>query len=211
MNVSSITDVERELAGLDTYLLEAGRPQLQRFNQTYLIITRAVMAARDAGRFEYPDFLERFDVAFAQYYIEPLMAYTEGKSGTRIWSEAFDAMQRPGTAGLMQIAQGVNVHVNHDIPLVLQACGAELRHRPDFDRVNQIIYGSLDEVQMLLPSYPAGIGLVYKQGMNVLIRRWRRLAWTNYWRLQHGQLSRLDLERTTRRISRQLGSLKFLS
>ncbi len=209
MKLSTIGDVERELAGLDTSLHASGHQQLQAFNHTYLIITRAVMVARDAGQFDEPGFLERFDAEFARYYIEPLLSYMEGKSAVGIWGEAFRAMQRPGTPVLIQIAQGVNVHVNHDIPLVLQACHAQPRHRADFRRINHLIYSCLDEVLSLTPPRPAGLGFAYKQGMNVLIRRWRRLAWGNFEQLQRGRLSRRELESTTRRIARQLSGLKL--
>lgn len=46
--------------------------RLSHFNRTYLVITRNVRQARRAGKFDHPDFLDKFDARFAYYYLQAL-------------------------------------------------------------------------------------------------------------------------------------------
>ncbi|HEY7047519.1 MAG TPA: DUF5995 family protein [Jatrophihabitantaceae bacterium] len=95
----------------------AGLPaeHLRFFLDTYQRTTRAVGAAVDAGRFEDPDWVQRWDVAFAELYLAAL----DAPVAPRPWRLAFSAP--PELPPLRHVLLGVNAHVNYDLPQALLA------------------------------------------------------------------------------------------
>src|SRR5437764_1253698 len=81
------------------------------FLGTYLRTTMAVGKAVDGGSFEDPDWVEQWDVAFAQLYLDAYDAELAGDSTVpRPWRLAFSApAQLPA---LRHVLLGINAHVN---------------------------------------------------------------------------------------------------
>jgi hypothetical protein len=99
--------------------LTPGQAYLREFLGTYQRTTLAVGRAVDAGDFEDPEWVERWDVAFAELYLVALDAHLGGGTPSRPWRLAFDAP--PDLPALRHVLLGINAHVNYDLPQALLA------------------------------------------------------------------------------------------
>jgi Family of unknown function (DUF5995) len=84
------------------------------FLATYLRTTRAVGEAVREGAFEDPEWVEKWDVAFAELYVDALVAHQEGRPTPRPWRLAFEASSDMHPLG--HVLLGVNAHINFDQP-----------------------------------------------------------------------------------------------
>jgi hypothetical protein len=92
------------------------------FHSTYLRTTRAVAEEIDRGGFLDGPWLERWDIAFAQLYVDALDASLAGKAVPAPWRIAFEtARTRPELPPLRHILLGMNAHINYDLPQALIA------------------------------------------------------------------------------------------
>jgi Family of unknown function (DUF5995) len=106
-----------------TELLEpmeaAGDPK-RIFHATYLRTTIAVAEQiRLPGGFADPQWTERWDVAFAELYLQALEQIQAGQQISRPWAVAFGA--RRGLPVLNRLLLGMNAHINYDLPQALLA------------------------------------------------------------------------------------------
>ena len=99
--------------------LSSDQAYLREFLGTYRRTTLAVGQAVDAGEFEDPEWVERWDVAFAELYVVALDAHLGGGTPSRPWRLAFDAA--PDLPALRHVLLGINAHVNYDLPQALLA------------------------------------------------------------------------------------------
>ena len=99
--------------------LAPGQQHLGEFLGTYRRTTLAVGKAVDGGEFEDPEWVERWDVAFAELYVEALDAHLSGGRPSRPWRLAFEAP--PDLQALRHVLLGINAHVNYDLPQALLA------------------------------------------------------------------------------------------
>ncbi len=92
------------------------------FHATYLRTTRAVRDALRAGLFSDPEWVERWDVAFADLYLDALTADSSGGAVSRPWAIAFRAAREQHDApALRHVLLGMNAHINYDLPQALLA------------------------------------------------------------------------------------------
>jgi hypothetical protein len=110
-----------DVAGLITRMaellhrLEASADPARFFLGTYLRTTRAVAAALDAGDFEDPAWVARWDVDFAGLYLDALGAYRAApERAAEPWQLAFGA--KPGLPPEAHVLLGMNAHINFDLP-----------------------------------------------------------------------------------------------
>jgi len=118
---SSITDL---VARMDSDLarLRAAEDTRRFFHATYLRTTRAVAEEIDRGGFLDGVWLERWDLAFADLYLDALDADLRGEPVSRPWRVAFDAARdRPDLPPLRHVLLGMNAHINYDLPQALIA------------------------------------------------------------------------------------------
>ena len=102
--------------------LEAAGDPRRFFHATYLRTTRAVRDALNAGRFGDPDWVERWDVAFADLYLDALRADSAGAAVPGPWAVAFrTGRQHPAAPALRHVLLGMNAHINYDLPQALLA------------------------------------------------------------------------------------------
>ena len=88
------------------------------FLQTYLRTTDAVGTAVRNGTFDDPEWVQRWDAAFAGLYLAALDADLSGSGGVpRPWRLAFDAPA--ALPPLRHVLLGINAHVNYDLPQAL--------------------------------------------------------------------------------------------
>lgn len=137
------------------------------FLGTYLRTTRAVGEAIKQARFEDPEWVEEWDVKFAELYLQahdadlagapaPNMVGkdwvgrsevgTRSSSVARPWRLAFDAP--PDLPGLRHVLLGINAHVNYDLPQALLAVISDDdftdpllmdRRRRDHERIDGVL------------------------------------------------------------------------
>src|SRR5215813_11823403 len=114
----TIDEVIGRLQRLLGPLADAGDPR-QYFHATYLRTTMAVAAEIKRGGFVDPEWTERWDVAFASFYIDALEAAIAGGQPSRPWAIAFSAPA--DMPALNQVLFGMNAHINFDLPQALLA------------------------------------------------------------------------------------------
>ena len=123
------------------------------FHATYLRTTRAVRDALRAGLFADPDWVERWDIAFADLYLDALRADSEGGTVSRPWAVAFRAArEQPSAPALRHVLLGLNAHINYDLPQALLAVistgefadpAITSRRRADHRRIDDVLSGQV--------------------------------------------------------------------
>ena len=109
--------IDRMVALLEP--LEAAGDKRRYFHATYQRTTIAVAEELKRGGFADPDWVERWDVAFADLYLDALEADTTGRRPSRPWAIAFGAPD--GLPPLRHVLLGMNAHINYDLPQALVA------------------------------------------------------------------------------------------
>jgi Family of unknown function (DUF5995) len=120
------------------------------FLGTYLRTTEAVGAAVDTAAFEDPEWVERWDVVFAELYLAAHDADAAGDTAKvpRPWRLAFDAP--PELPALRHVLLGINAHVNYDLPQAMLAVISPDdfndpiligRRRRDHERIDTVLAG----------------------------------------------------------------------
>jgi hypothetical protein len=99
--------------------LQAADDPRQYFHATYQRTTIAVAEELKRGGFADPDWVERWDVAFADLYLDALDAALAGRVPARPWAIAFAAPA--GLPALRHVLLGMNAHINYDLPQALLA------------------------------------------------------------------------------------------
>lgn len=117
------------------------------FLETYRRTTVAVATAVDDAEFEDPGWVERWDVVFADLYLNALDHDIAGRPDVpRPWRLAFDAPAR--LPALRHVLLGINAHINYDLPQALLAVISDAefadpqlvaRRRRDHERIDGVL------------------------------------------------------------------------
>jgi Family of unknown function (DUF5995) len=99
--------------------LQAAGDQRRYFHATYQRTTVAVAAELERGGFIDPDWVERWDVVFADLYLDALAEALAGRRPPRPWDIAFSAPA--SLPALRHVLLGMNAHINYDLPQALVA------------------------------------------------------------------------------------------
>ena len=128
--------------------LRADNDRRRFFHATYLRTTRAVADEIDRGGFADAEWLERWDLAFAGFYLDALAADLRGEAVSRPWRIAFDtARDRPDLPPLRHVLLGMNAHINYDLPQALIAVISPTEYEdPDVLRRRAADHRHVDEV-----------------------------------------------------------------
>jgi len=111
----------RRMEGLLAPLEVAGDPG-RFFLATYLRTTRAVAEELERGGFRDPAWVERWDVAFADLYLDAVEDGQAGRRPPRPWAVAFGAgAGADGLPPLRHVLLGMNAHINYDLAQSLLA------------------------------------------------------------------------------------------
>lgn len=174
---------------------------LREFLGTYQRTTLAVGTAVDHGDFEDPDWVERWDVAFAELYLAALDAHLSGGSPSRPWRLAFDAPA--GLPALRYVLLGINAHVNYDLPQALLAViddddfadpALMASRRRDHERIDGVLAGRVAAEDAELSAQGKSLTDRLLQPLNRLSsKRFLREARTKVWHNTEAlQAARLD-------------------
>jgi Family of unknown function (DUF5995) len=113
--------IEELIARMEALLepLEAAGDQRRYFHATYLRTTIAVAEELKRGGFADAAWVEQWDVAFAELYLDALDADLTGRTPTQPWTIAFGAPA--DLPPLRHVLLGMNAHINYDLPQALVA------------------------------------------------------------------------------------------
>ncbi|MGH3370901.1 MAG: DUF5995 family protein [Nocardioidaceae bacterium] len=123
------------------------------FLATYRRTTVAVHEDLGRGGFVDAAWLERWDVAFAQLYLDALEEWNRGDRPAEPWAVAFEAADDERIPPLRHVLLGMNAHVNYDLPQSLLATitdeeydDPELieRRRRDHAHIDEILASRVD-------------------------------------------------------------------
>ncbi len=116
------------------------------FVDTYRRTTQAVGDAVQEARFEDPDWVVRWDVAFADLFLLAHDAERSGQPPPRPWRQAFQA--DPDLPVFVHVLLGMNAHINYDLPQAMLEVIADgdfddpvliERRRRDHERIDAIL------------------------------------------------------------------------
>ena len=115
-------DIATVVAAMDARLdrMPPERTAQRVFLDTYRRTTIAVGKAIAGAQFEDPEWVEQWDVAFADLYLAALELDLVGSHEVpRPWRLAFDAPE--SLPALRHVLLGINAHINYDLPQALLA------------------------------------------------------------------------------------------
>jgi hypothetical protein len=182
--------------------LPAAQAHRRFFLGTYLRTTEAVGAAIVTGRFEDPAWVERWDVVFAELFIQAHDADRDGRLAEvpRPWRLAFDPP--PDQPALRHVLVGINAHVNYDLPQALLAVisdadftapGVLDRRRRDHEQIDGVLSSRVGAEDAELAS--GGRALLDKVlaplnrlGSKRFLRESRQKVWHNAIELQRARV-----------------------
>ena len=175
---------------------EAAADRRAIFLNCYLLMTRNMLSAVDAGDFRDCDWVHALLYRFADYYFDALVVYDEDRErAPAVWRYAHDVAGRRAIQPLQHLLLGVNAHINYDLVLTL----VEMLE-PEWERltpqqraaryadhchVNEIIAATVDAVQddVIEPTAPKMdlvdklLGPLDEWLIARLISRWRQEVW----------------------------------
>jgi Family of unknown function (DUF5995) len=182
--------------------LTPAQQPLREFLGTYQRTTLAVGKAVDGGLFEDPEWVEQWDVAFAELYLRALDAHLSGGRPSWPWRLAFDAPA--DLPALRLVLLGINAHVNYDLPQALLAVIAdedftdaglmELRRR-DHERIDGVLAGRVAAEDDELASHSArslldrALQPLNRVASKRFLREARLKVWHNTTELQAARLA----------------------
>ena len=175
---------------------------LRIFLNTYRRTTLAVGEAVEEARFEDPEWVRAWDVAFAELYLDALDANLSGERVPRPWRLAFDAPA--DLPALRQVLLGINAHVNYDLPQSLLAVITDEqftdevlmdRRRRDHERIDGVLASRVAAEDSELKSTGAASILdtaltpLNRLGTKRFLREARLKVWHNTVELQQARLA----------------------
>ena len=126
------------------------RSRLGFFAALYRRVTIDVKEGIKSGRFEDGPRMERFDVIFANRYLEALDRFRGRDRPSDCWLAAFEGAASRRLLVMQHLLLGMNAHINLDLGIAAaRTCpGDELPGlKRDFDAINSVLAELVDEVQ----------------------------------------------------------------
>lgn len=188
------------------------------FLSTYLRTTQAVGDAVDTGRFLDPDWVERWDVAFAELYLRAHDAFIAGEMSDvpRPWRLAFTAPD--DLPALRHVLLGINAHVNYDLPQAMLTVistgdfaddGLVRRRRRDHESIDALLGSRVKDEDALLGDTKTVLDRLLtplnRLGSKRFLREARRKVWHNVAALNAARLEGDSVH------ARRLNELEVLS
>jgi hypothetical protein len=120
------------------------------FPALYNRVTRRVRDEIQRGGFDDGARMERFDVIFANRYLDAYDTYARGERPTRAWTRAFDAAASDRLLVIQHLLLGMNAHITLDLGVAAAeaAPGPAIEGlRVDFFRINAILASLVGTVE----------------------------------------------------------------
>ncbi len=117
------------------------------FNRMYLEVTLGVAGQVQQGMFSDADWVSRLDVVFANRYFAATDAMSSPPAAQpAAWRPLLAARANRGIEPIQFALAGMNIHINHDLPLAVVATCTELdtpptegSHHQDYQRVDKLL------------------------------------------------------------------------
>ena len=175
--------------------LEARGDPGRYFLATYLRTTRAVKEELERGGFRDTEWVERWDVAFADLYLDALEVAEAGRRPPEPWAVAFGAAERDRFPPLRHVLLGMNAHINYDLAQSLLAVISEeefddpellARREADHEHIDSVLVARVGAEDTELEALSGGRSLVDRllQPLNRLgtkrfLKESRAKVWAN--------------------------------
>jgi len=163
------------------------RSKLGYFAVLYRDVTGRVRDAIAAGRFENGPRMERFDIIFAERYLEALESHWQNKTTRRCWEVAFTAAPAWSPIILQHLLFGMSAHINFDLAIAAAqtAPGAELPAlKRDFEEITVVLNEMTEDIQTRVARVSPWFRLIDRVGgrtdeqiLSFAMRASRDLAW----------------------------------
>jgi hypothetical protein len=186
------------------------------FMTTYQRTTQAVGDAVDAAFFEDPDWVVRWDVAFADLFVVAHDADQAGEPVPRPWRLAFQADPKRPT--IVHLLLGMNAHINYDLPQATLSVITDQdfedpalieRRRRDHERIDRILARRVAAEDHAIGGARSALDRILTPANRLSSRRFLREArnkvWLNVAELQRARLAGAEASRT------RLAELEVLS
>jgi hypothetical protein len=186
------------------------------FIMTYQRTTQAVSDAVDAAFFEDPDWVVRWDVAFANLFLVAHDADQMDGHPPRPWRLAFQA--DPALPTIVHLLLGMNAHINYDLPPATLSVITDQdfedpvlidRRRRDHERIDRILARRVTAEDHAIGGGRSVLDRILTPANRLSSRRFLREArhkvWLNVAELQQARLDGADVYRA------RLAELELLS
>ncbi|WP_051254376.1 DUF5995 family protein [Arenibacter latericius] len=188
--MNSATTIQEVLNELDIIIEDAiaSNDRLGLFAFVYRRTTAEIFREIQLQNFDDNPRMEKMDVVFANLYLNAYKDYKLNKSVPKSWEFAFISKKEPLTI-LQHILMGINAHINLDLAIATTASmnGKELAEiENDFNRINDILFSIVNEIQDRLSSVSYMLFLLDMIGKNsdekiidFSMRKAREQAWNS--------------------------------
>jgi len=144
--------IDEVIAQLDDIIARCIREssRLGYFAALYRKVTLKVKEGIAQGRFDEGPRMERFDVTFANRYLEAMGQFRRGQRPTQCWLVSFKPAAAWRPIILEDLLLGMNAHINYDLGIAAAeiAPGDELPSlQNDFDEINKILAALVGQVE----------------------------------------------------------------
>ena len=111
------TNINEVITELDTIVAKCltENSKMGLFAALYRKVTLRVKEGIAAGRFDDGNRMERFDVLFANRYLEAYCAHCGGEQLTSSWQITFRATKNPSLFMIQHLFAGMNSHISLDL------------------------------------------------------------------------------------------------
>lgn len=155
----SATTINEVIDALQTIITDsiATNNRVGYFAALYYKVTAAVRDGIAKGQFENGPRMEKFDVIFANRYLDALNSWKNKQPLSDSWRVAFETAERSSPLILQQLLLGMNAHINLDLGIaaVEVSNGNMDGVQKDFDAINTIIsaltYEVISEINRVSP------------------------------------------------------------
>jgi hypothetical protein len=158
------------------------------FAALYKGVTVDVREAIASGRFQDGARMGRFDVVFANRYLDALGAYRAGGQPTRSWFFAFESTKGTRPVVLQHLLLGINAHINLDLGVAaaeVSQDGELATLQRDFRTINDILASRVSVIRAQIARVSPLTSLLERVDpnadravINFSIERARDQAWT---------------------------------
>jgi hypothetical protein len=150
---TSIDDVITRMTAIDSAL--PADDGVACFNRMYLEVTRGVDDQVKRGQFGDPAWITRLDVVFANLYFTGVGSLPGTSSvEASAWQPLLACRSNPDIDPIQFALAGMNIHINHDLPLAVVATCSDLEttptegtHREDYQKVDKLLDASEQAVR----------------------------------------------------------------
>ena len=121
------------------------------FPVLYLKVTERIKDGILKQEFEDNPRMEKFDVIFANRYIEAYNLETKKERPTQSWKNAFEASKNSGLIIMQHLLLGINAHINLDLGIAVAETIGDDGDLPsienDFNKINEVLASMVNDVQ----------------------------------------------------------------